>query len=375
MSDKSQVGQPESSALNGLTEISPHAATPQLPEPSPVIVIEYRRSLFTRLAPPVMILAVALAITLYEHSRPRRHLTARPPASPRATKPAAPPAPEEKILARAVNRAQEAESTAENKSLVARVETPPDLVLPPETAKAAPSSVSSNGPKPIERESRSPFEIDMTPAKPEDPPATNQGSRADNAPPTPPPVDPALSGPLDADPPAESPPVSKEDILRDIQREADQVQADRNDREQLKPQAKARMLNENKVRIESTRLQFRKDLREVLKTYGNKAGPEIDRLCDQYGREVPEEIQERYVRAKRSFPPNLTRRAEIDRMRALGLPEPVLFDFLAHKIDKTMNSPKGPRNQFEVMVRAAQQLLSYPLPSSPRANPGPATGT
>jgi len=35
-------------------------------------------------------------------------------------------------------------------------------------------------------------------------------------------------------------------------------------------------------------------------------------------------------------------------MARSGLPEPVIFDFLAHKIDKTMNMPGGPRDEDEV---------------------------
>jgi hypothetical protein len=372
----------QSSVPAGGREITAHPGMSHLPDPSPVIVIEYRRSLVARLVPPMLILVVALAVTVYPYQRlrPRAHRAARPADQPSEAKPTTSANPEGKVLARAVNREQMEASEAASKTPAStpahkpKPETPPDLVLPPEPARVASAPQAAS--RPLEREPRSPFEVDLTtPARPTDPPPTTPPGPAENSPPGAAPIDPALAGPPDGAPPAENPPVSKEDILRDIQREADQVQADRNDREQLKPQARVRMLNDSLVRIESARLQFRNALREALKTYGNKAGPEIDRLCDEYGREVPEEIQERYVRAKRSFPQNLTRRAEIDRMRALGLPEPVLFDFLAHKIDKTMNSRKGPRNQFEVMVRAAQQLLSFPLPNPPRANPGPATGT
>ena len=58
-------------------------------------------------------------------------------------------------------------------------------------------------------------------------------------------------------------------------------------------------------------------------------------------------------------------------MRKIGLPEPVLLDFLAHKVDQTRNTRGGPRDDDEVRVRAARLLLTYPLPVPPPAKAAP----
>ena len=70
--------------------------------------------------------------------------------------------------------------------------------------------------------------------------------------------------------------------------------------------ARALLLAENVARIQSSRLPFRGQLRELLKAPGPNISAEIEDLCNRFGREMPPEIQATYYRALRSIPRRMT---------------------------------------------------------------------
>ncbi len=202
----------------------------------------------------------------------------------------------------------------------------------------------------------------------------------------PPRTDAAVVAPLPAGamlveetPPADPVPASSENppteaILRDIQREAEQKGAQQEELERLKPQAQALLAAEAVARVQEERAPFREELRQLVKDMGTNAGPEINRICDQYGRESPPGAQETYRRLLRVSSPRMTRQATVDLMRACGIPEPLILDHLAHQFHKLLNTRGGPRDTHEVRVFAARALLAIPLPPTRKPATRPTAG-
>ena len=346
-------------------ESAPSPAPAEASQPAPVIVIEYRRGLLSRLAPLALILSAALAIASFQRGRLFHYFESRPVKPPASGAPPKVEPTAEKVVARVVHRAD----------LAAGESTRVDPATQPAPTIDAPGAVTP----PPEKKAASPFDLEpvegLTPIEPiasnlptADPPAETSPEKALAAPPQDVP-DPAMTVPPAEAPAQEPKEVTEEEIRRDIQREADQIEAERKDKDLLKPQARAKMLDESLAKIEANRAAFRNAVREAIKTMGKLGGPEIDRLCDQFGRDTPQEVLMNYHRAKRIFPRQLTRQGEVEIMRGLGFPEPVILDFLAKKVDKSKNSRGGPRTKEEVRVLAAKILLSFPLAAPSRSTP------
>jgi hypothetical protein len=154
---------------------------------------------------------------------------------------------------------------------------------------------------------------------------------------------------------------TKEESLRQIQeeaamREAELLAHDVDNSTDLKTQRR------------DEQMRFREELRDVLRTQGFEAGPEIDSLAKRYGYDLP---REKYAKAHQVWRYSRTSQKEkVRQIRLLELPETVILDFLSDDIHPKVKSRNGPRNSSEVRVLAAKQLLKYPLPG-----PGAPVGT
>ena len=324
------------------------ADVPAAPPP-PVIVIEHRSGgAASKFLPPLLILLVALAITSYQ----RRAQVIRPistrKSTPRATVPEPPPAAKADPAPDGATPAppvEVAESPVPTRAEAA--EAPKDK---DRAEEKAPAEAVAEAPA-----FRSPFALDTDDGlKPVD--AADPARAADGAPA----VEPIVAGGA----PAAGDAVSKDDILRDIQREATEIDADRKNTNELKAHAKETLLAETLKSIQEKRVPFRNELRRANRELGGKAGPEIDRLCDEYGRETPAEVHALFTRMNRraGIAHNLDLPDLILRMRQIGLPEPVILDWICtNKIHKSLNSPGGPRTEDEVRIRGAMLLLKYPV--------------
>ncbi len=166
---------------------------------------------------------------------------------------------------------------------------------------------------------------------------------------------------------------SRDDVLRDIQREAEENDIRRQDMEGLKNNARGLLLTEAIARVEEKRAPFRKELSQLIAELGNDAGEEIEKLCDRYGKEALPQVKIAYARSLRAAPKRLTQQGRVELMRSLGVPEPLILDQLCHDFDKLINTRGGPRTEREVRVRAAQSLLRIPL-TPPRRLPSGAGG-
>jgi hypothetical protein len=375
---------------------------------SRVIVVEYRqRGLLARLMPPALILVLALAISSYQRSAPLRPLAPRIDLNAlarNAAEPAAPAPPPKVVFRSDTGTSPDTENTPKSDS---PSETPPDRDVRREAPAArvdegrAPKDSGPSTTLAAARTSRSSlFELDPDAGLEAIRPAAvvalpvNAAERAPReameeperaAGPGPAPSAASIvpdPGAPDVPPGREEPAreqasrergdlASREEILRDIQREADEKGARRDEIERIKPQAGAMLFSELLAKVQEERMPFRNELRQLLAQWGDSAGRAIDELCDNYGREPLPEVRRAYSRARRTSSTRMSRQATVDLLRSIGLPEPAILDYLAHDLHKHINTRGGPRDEDEVRVRAARLLLSLPLPTSRRPSAEP----
>ncbi len=64
-------------------------------------------------------------------------------------------------------------------------------------------------------------------------------------------------------------------------------------------------------------------------------------------------------------------RTKVRQLRELGVPEPVILDYLANNYNNDLRSRNGPRTRNDVWVKAALLLLAYePTPPGQKADDG-----
>jgi hypothetical protein len=148
---------------------------------------------------------------------------------------------------------------------------------------------------------------------------------------------------------------TKEESLRQIEEEAAKKQAEIDGLEASK-------LAEFRSMRQSERLKFRDELREVLQSYGNGAGPEIDKLAKRYGYDTD---RVRFVRARNAWKfTQMSMQAKVRFTRSLDLPETTVLNFLSDELIRKIGAREGPRDQNEARIRAAKMLLNFELPAT-----------
>src|SRR5262249_53952321 len=189
-----------------------------------------------------------------------------------------------------------------------------------------------------------------TPTRPDPPAATPEPAEAHaNAEPAPNSPSPPDPGPGAVAVPPETPPLpSKEESLRAIVEEAVKKQREL-DAEQTTRDAQVLALKDEERR------KFLDELREILRVHDRQAGPEIEKLCVRTGRD---DDPAKLARAYRVlYSSRLNQPQKIQRLREIGLPETVILDYLANELHRRIGSRKEPRDRYEVLYLAAQQLL------------------
>jgi hypothetical protein len=354
-----------------------------------MVVIEYRKNrFFSPLLPPLAILVVAIGIMMYQRQTPLR-----PPAPARTPRPSAPAADKAASQGRVI-MVDAADTGAAIEPIAVRTAAPLPLPLPapapppvepsaPDPAPAA--AVAAAGPPPESLAlAHAGRPAEPGPFAPTSPGAG--GARTASAGPRlepPAPLTSSACEPLSPDSPElafqtgvrrkEVPnselKVTKEEILNGIKAEAEQKKAEQDQLAREVVESKFHEFVAMRQKIDADRTAFHDDLRRALRELGANAGPEIKAICDRYGRDT-HPVVEKTVRADMaSWSARLTNAKKIARLRAAGLPEARIFDFLASELDRTMGTRGGPANRDAVRVRAAQRLLQYP----PTAAPGAAT--
>jgi len=345
--------------------------------PSVIVIQHENRGLAARLMPPALILFVALAISSYQRKTPVWPLIPQPLPEPVGSSPLAPAGPD---------HPPGRVTTKDAGAVENRPETP--VPVPAVVSQAA------DGPagKPEPARQPSPFDLDTAdgpgplatpapgPAVAESPslPAAGRGSMFQHPNPNPndPSPDPArLASRNDdlASPPPDTPEPSRDEILRDIEREAEQKDAKRQDLEGLKKNARGLLLNEVLSKADTDRVPFRDELKELVTQMGDGAGKEIEKLSQRYDKDLIPQVKSAYIRQSRTASGRRSRPELVARLRALGVPEPLILDQICKEYHNLIMTRNGPRSEDEVRVRAARALLAIPVtPVSRKFAPPPA---
>jgi len=187
--------------------------------------------------------------------------------------------------------------------------------------------------------------------------------------------------PVAADP---APEVTREQVLEEIRDEAARKAAEIRKIEDLRPHIRELELRRMIKKAEANRVAFHKALRELLKTPRPEIGRDIEALCNEYGRTALPEIRAKINKALATTYARSTLKNKVEMMRVWGLPEPMVFDYVANDSYRHLGARGGPRDGDEVGVRAARILLSIPpvhptgrsiagsvAPARPAAGPKP----
>ena len=233
------------------------------------------------------------------------------------------------------------------------VQSQPPVPVPPPSARpagsAAPVVAAASVP-----EGPSPFEVlpgaaEGGPARGRVDVATAPAGAAATVDPQP--VAAATDNPSAPGAPGAQPPLpSREETERQIREEAAKKQREEDHRLAQQEQ------DLQALRIDE-RQQFLDELRRILKASGKQAGAEIEELSVKAGRDNdPEKLAQAYriIGMGRA-----SQRTKVRQLRALGVSESIILDFLANGIDKNLGARNGPRNRNEVWVQAARRLLIY----------------
>ncbi len=351
--------------------------------PEPVVVIQYRN----RGMHPVLMLPVAMVVTLallFGY-----HAYVEP-----IVRPATPLPPSSKPAAAAVASADDAVARA---SAADAAFARDDVSLPlPLTldGRPAPSAESNPPPKPAEAVVATPApEAKPTPA-PE--PAVEEQPRISIASGSPAFADPAAEAEPEPQPEAKPAPAvvarvapaapaplpTQEEMMERIRQEAELKAIQRAEMERRQEEDLERIKLADAQRIVDERDDFRHQLRVILKSDPAVAGKAIEDLCDQFGRSCDPGVREHAEAILIRNKGRLTSDAEVRILRALGLPEPAVLDFLCNRLNRSLHARGGPRSPDEARVVAARQLLRIPATaaaatpaaadSTPAAPPSPA---
>jgi hypothetical protein len=172
------------------------------------------------------------------------------------------------------------------------------------------------------------------------------------------------------DPPAAEPKITKEQVDAEIEREAEQKEAEQRKLQALEPHLRKLELLELLQKNEANRLPFHNELRNAVRAPVAQAGPMIEALCDRHGRSTFPELEKRVGRLLATTYGRADYKSKVEMMRMYGLPETMILDYLANTIDKRwLGTRGGPRNKDDVWVRAARLLLTMP-PVSNKAQSG-----
>ena len=345
---------------------------------APLIVIEYRhRGLSWTLLVPLLLITCTGAVLIYHR------------------------VVAEKYRREAAHARADYESLRAQEQAAARpVVVPPSVPLAENstplltTAKSTPTPTLEPAPPPKAAPTPKPVVIVMTPtpesvaAPPVAAPPTEKAKPlspmgkaiardlelATANPPPEPPKDPAPKPTLDTEPP---PLPTKEENLRQIQAESEELKA------KIVQGWQDRAVSARETFL-AEQLRFRDEIRQALRSDPKTTGSEIDSLAKRYHHGVDPRLQ---GMAHVIWESRLSTKDRITRIRALALPETVILNLLSDDLHRLVHTRNGPRDENEVRTRAARILLSHDFPrkqqagasSSPPANaarsPVPASPT
>jgi hypothetical protein len=385
------------------------------PAPPPRVLIQYRsRGIHAALLPPFLILIAALVITSYQRQarlRPAPPPTLRPkPAAPATA--GGPRSPRGRVIF-----VEGAGTGAAVEPIAVRSASPPSSSPPSSTDPAAPDTVTATATAPSElppkaataagagHEAQDAF-ARARPGSPAGPgpfsPLGFEATQGSERPPglslePPEPLTSVPGRPLPPDSPeltfvpeevvaaltqgtpealARETKATKEQIEKEIMDEAEQKRAEQANLQREVEMSKAQEFFGMLRRAHLERGPFHDELRRVLRELGKEAGPEINNLCERYGRTTHPDIEKVVTHSLNRSGAGLNRDVKIRTLRRQGLPEPMILDVLANELDLQIRGRRGgPKDRNGVRVEAARILLKYPPPPVPDERSAAAAAT
>lgn len=167
-------------------------------------------------------------------------------------------------------------------------------------------------------------------------------------------------------PPLLEPLPSREQVLADIQREAQAKQAERAELEEFKDQIPDIARQAAAAEIQAQRESFVADLRNLIREKKGKAGVEIGQLHLRYNETVDPKLELQLRRLIKRFSGRTSLRTKIKALRALGLPEPRILEIAVAYVHRREHSSRCDRFEPEMYVLAARELIAAELPSPAR---------
>jgi hypothetical protein len=166
----------------------------------------------------------------------------------------------------------------------------------------------------------------------------------------------AAATPVEGQPGPQDQP-TREQLLRDIQAEAAAKVAEIRQLRDVKDRASGQIEAENQARLEADRIEFRRELDEILKTGSNELGKDINDLCDRHGRNYDDELRRKIWKLLAKFGGRMSREDKVRMMRLRGVPEAGILDFLANELNHNLYARNGLQSEDAVRVTAARLLL------------------
>jgi hypothetical protein len=118
---------------------------------------------------------------------------------------------------------------------------------------------------------------------------------------------------------------------------------------------------EERAEIELSRQEFHDGLRRALAQSSTKIARAIEELCDAQGISL---APDRLALGTAPAPALTTggRRSRVEKLRAKGMTEPAILSYLVRIEARNRAARSGPKSHDETLVRAARQLLAVPPP-------------
>lgn len=143
---------------------------------------------------------------------------------------------------------------------------------------------------------------------------------------------------------------TREETEREIREEARRKQAESQKRVTQQREEVRDIRDEERQR-------FRNELRLILEEHGKEAGEWIADLSDRSGRDDDPVLHAKALAIIGTR--GASQRTKVHHMRAIGVPESVILDYLANVLDKNLGARNGPRSRNDVWVQAGRLLLRY----------------
>jgi hypothetical protein len=169
------------------------------------------------------------------------------------------------------------------------------------------------------------------------------------------------------DPVLPEPLPSREEVLAEIQKEAQKKQAELQEIGQAKNQSLEAAKEHRESELYGQRITFLNELQTLLREKKGRAGNEIEKLTARHENDVTPELRQEVVTLLRRASGRMSLKGKIRALRGLGVPEPAILDVICNEVHHRYHTTRCNCYSPQMYVLAARELLATELP--PHAKP------